>query len=222
MAASLLIAPECVLATPSAFATAFTTSTTTTYNNIYTPPVISNIQTYSTELIAEMQGGTVLYDQTFTVPYSDPSVSTAALGVAQGLLTGDGAASILGPNLLSNNTSLLSSVSVTGSPIFVSSDAATATTAYVGPQTIYVGANQADPFVLLAGQTDYDTLITSVITQDIPTNTTDTYLTTQVYELIGVPAPSTVPEPDTLSLWGAAVMAFGLVRRRRVVASTSD
>jgi len=43
-----------------------------------------------------MQGGPVLYDQTFPVPFADP-IFQSAIGTAESVLTGAGAVSFLVP-----------------------------------------------------------------------------------------------------------------------------
>ena len=106
----------------------------TTHNTV----VSQRVDTFALELIGRMQGGSILYDQTLNVAFADPSVQ-AAIGTLQGVLTGSGATSFLGPNLLSTNTSLFGSVAQTvenrrDSPI-INNFVAT----YVGPWTLSVG-----------------------------------------------------------------------------------
>jgi hypothetical protein len=159
----------------------FTSLSTTTTNDYNTTTVNQQVNQYSTELIAQMAGGPVLFDQTFNVAFSDLTVQTA-VAQATGVLTGAGATSITGPTETSSSQTLVSSsstvqdtlVSSALSPPFLSSNV------YIGPQTIMVGANQSEAFTLLAGQIDVDDLayITNVYDQTV-TNT-DTYLTTTV------------------------------------------
>ena len=92
------------LATPTTTATSSFTTSTAVVETIIDTPVTQQVNTYSTELTAEMQGGPVLYDQTFPVAFADPVFQTA-IGSAESVLTGAGAASFLGPTLLnSTNT----------------------------------------------------------------------------------------------------------------------
>jgi hypothetical protein len=115
--------------------TSFTTSTAEV-DTIIDTPVTQQVNTFSTELIAQMLGGPVLYDQTFPVPFADPLLQSA-VGTAKSVLTSNGAASFIGPTpALSTNTSSSSTQTVqTGS----TSNPSVTFTQYFGPQTINVG-----------------------------------------------------------------------------------
>jgi hypothetical protein len=91
---------------------------------------LSITHTYTTEITGRMQGGPLLFDQLFSLPFADLSVQTAVLQ-ADAVLAGAGAISFTGPALISQQT-----------PFYV------VTTAFVGPQTIqkqkdYAGAARA-------------------------------------------------------------------------------
>jgi hypothetical protein len=73
------------LAIPATTQTFFTTSTAE-IDTIIDTPVTQQVNTFSTELTAQMQGGPVLYDQTFPVPFADPVFQTA-IGTAESVLT---------------------------------------------------------------------------------------------------------------------------------------
>jgi hypothetical protein len=193
--------------------TTYSTSTRT-ISDTTNIAVTQQVDTFAVELIARMQGGSTLYDQTFNVAFTDPTVQ-AALVTAQGVLTANGAASFL-QNLLSTNTSLFGSVLQTGSPVTTGTDVSATTTMYIGPQTIMVGDNQSQAFTIVAGGIDYDTLVTTLIYQTITTTTTDTYFTKEVYELIGIPTATSVPEPGTLGLLAMGLVGIvgGVLRRK--------
>jgi hypothetical protein len=207
-------------------------------DTIMTTPVTQRVDTYSTELRARIGNGSFLYDQTFNVPFSDPQVQ-AAITQAHSVLAGAGAVSFTGPTQISSNTSQVSSTTntvTTGtSPqVFIS------TTQYVGPQTIptanlgicqsYVlnGANirptltgcvpGGTPFIIAPGGVDYDTLTFSLVTISKTATTTNTFLTTAVYELDGFaqgsPPPAT-PVPPSLVLVLTGLAGAGLYRVRR-------
>jgi len=106
-------------------------------DTIYPTTVNQSVNQFSTELIAQMAGGPVLFDQTFNAAYSDPMVK-AAVAQAAGVLTGAGATSITGPTQTSYSQTLVnsSSVTVTNSTTDNIIDQATD---WVGPQTVLVG-----------------------------------------------------------------------------------
>jgi hypothetical protein len=213
------------LATFATATTSFTTSTAEV-DTIIDTPVTQQVNNFSTELIAQMQGGPVLYDQTFPVPFADP-VFQSAVGSAEAVLTSNGAASFIGPTLvLSTNTSSSSTQTVqTGS----TSNPSTTLTSYIGPQTINIGdygvcqsypppvgcTIGGTPFTLAAGQTDYDTFTLNRVNILTTTTTTNTNLLTQVYDLVGVPA-STAPEPPAWTLLGAGLLGLGFIYRQRI------
>ena len=96
-----------------------------------------SVNQFSTELIAQMAGGPVLFDQTFNAAYSDPTVQ-AAVAQAAGVLTGAGATSITGPTETSSSQTLVngSSVTVTNS---TTDNIILQVATWVGPQTVLIG-----------------------------------------------------------------------------------
>jgi hypothetical protein len=190
-------------------------------------PVTQQVNTYSTELTAEMQGGPVLYNQTFPVPFADPVFQTA-IGTAESVLTGAGAASFLGPTLLSSTDTTSSTTNTVQTGLMVTGSSTT-TTLYFGPQTINVGdlgvcesyppltgCTGGTPFVLGEGQSDLDTLTVTLADIFTTTTTTNTDLLTQDYNLIGVPLAAPVPEPPTWTFLGAGLLGLGCVFRQRI------
>jgi len=195
-------------ANPQGANTFFTSSTATDYDNLVAPPVDVQLNDFSTEIIAQMAGGPVLFDETFNAAYSDPAVQAAvALAVAD--LTGAGAASYAGPTETSFLQTLVDSSSATTTNV-VATGVFVATTEYSGPQTIMVGDNQSQSFTLLAGQEDFDTLVTTDVTNLLTTTVTDTYLDSSVYNLLGE-----VPEPNAGWLLGVGAVALALSRWRK-------
>ena len=61
-----------------------------------TTPVTQRVDTYSTELRARIGNGAFLYDQTFNVAFSDPTVQNA-ITTARGVLSGGGRSTSMVP-----------------------------------------------------------------------------------------------------------------------------
>ena len=175
-----------------------------TYN---TTNVTQEVNAYQVELKARMQGNTYLYDQTFNVPFADSTVQ-AAITQAKSVLTQTGALSLTGPTQLSSTTSTASATNTVQA--VQSNNTYFGTTTYFGPQVIAVGsrgicqtssvppastASSLYPVLtgctsgtvmnLFAGAEDIDTIITSFVTIGQTVTTTNTTLTSQVYEIDG-------------------------------------
>lgn len=196
--------------------TTFTNSTKTNYHTTDTP-VSQRVDTFSTELIARMQGGPTLYDQTFNAAFADPLVQ-AAIVAARAVLTGSGASSSVGPTLLSSSASLVSSITQTSPPVVVGTNVTTTVNVYIGPQTIFVGPEQSQAFVIAAGGEDIDTLVSTDIFRVTTTTTTNTFLNRAVYELVGISAATAVPLNPWVPIASAiaiALLAVGWQLRRR-------
>ena len=210
-----------------------------------TTSATQQVNTFRTELKARMQGGAYLFDQTYNVAFTDPSIA-AAITQAKAVLTSAGAASFTGPTQLSSNQSTTSSTNTvqTGSQ----SNPSVVTTSYIGPTTIFIGnlgvctsvaiaqaASQTNGcsisgtvFPIAAGGIDYNTLEVNQVTISQTATTTNTTLTSQVYEIDGVPAgttpapPAATPAPPTLILCLAGLALAGvysMLRAARIVQS---
>ncbi len=214
-------------AIPSSTTTGASTTTFSTaeIDTIIDTPVTEQVNAYSTTLTAEIEGGPVLYDQTFAVAFADP-IFQSAIGAAESALTSAGAVSILGPTLLSSTTSATSTTNAVQTGSMVTGTSITATV-YIGPQTINVGAFGVcqsyppptgctiggTPFAIPPGAVDTDFFALSLVDIYTTTTTTTTDLLTQDYNLIGVPAA--VPEPSTWALFCAGFIGLGGIFRQR-------
>jgi hypothetical protein len=180
-----------------------TNSTTATIQYVDTP-VTQTVNNYSTTITAKVNGS-VVFSQTYSAPYSDPSVQQA-ITQADAVLHGDGA-TYGTPQLASTSTVLQNTATVTPPPVTcdqafggagVATGATTqSTTVTFGPATINVGQCQDDIFIILSGQEDIN--VNTDTTFNVAQNlvTTNTYLTTQTYTISGtssaVPAPALSP-----------------------------
>ena len=197
--------------------TNYTYSTQTVVHDTYLP-VSQTVDRYSTEIKAILNGGTVVYDQTFTLAFTDPTVQ-AAVQAAEALLAANNA-TFGAPFLASTNTLLLSSDTANSAPVTTGTDVWAVTTSYIGDvggTTLMIGENRSQAFTLLMGQVDYDTLLTTDVYQSIDVVTTNTYLTTQFWQIDGVTAPvSSVPDASSTGLMlGGSLAAMGWFARRK-------
>ena len=145
------------------------------------------------------------------------------------MLTGAGAASFLGPTLLSSTDTLTSTTQTVKTGSMVTGTSVT-TTEYIGPQTINIGdygvcqsyppptgcTIGGTPFFIPAGGQDTDTFFLTLVDIFTTTTTTNTDLLTQVYNLAGVPGATAVPEPPAWTLLGAGLLGLGCVFRQRI------
>jgi hypothetical protein len=185
-----------------------TNSTSSSYVTVQTP-VTQQVNQYSTTLKAILNGSQTVFQQTYTVAFSDPAVQ-AAVSTADAILTGDGA-SPSAPAQTSTSTVLQSSL-VSNGPIVQSTQAtgnvSVTTVDTFGPATIMVGDNQSDTFTVLAGQEDINVNTNTEYYAYQNVTTTNTYLTTQTYTISGTAAAvSATPAPASwlLMLTGLAV-----------------
>jgi hypothetical protein len=170
-------------------------------------------------LIATLNGSQV-FSQTLDAPFSDPSVQ-AALSTADGILSADGA-SFGAPFLASGNTSLLGSdLSYVQTGETPTGNVSFGQTVTFGPAFAIVTCFTAscNYAVVFIEPSVSDDIVTTVAEFAIDRNvvTTNTFLTTQTYEIDGTTETNAVPEPATwgLMLTGMAAIAIGRIRRSR-------
>ena len=203
------------------------------------------VQTFSTRLLAVLDGTTTVYDLSFAAAFADPVVQ-AALAAAEAALAAAAApdpVALAGPTTPGATTSLIGSV--TGSPVVTGSTVVLETTAgiMVGPGTIQIGdlglctgtgpVFRQDPggtgvptncsgggpqtFAVIAGEINTNTNVNALTTTFRSITVTDTVLTSAVYTLAGTTQRSTsVPEPGTLALASLVLLAPALARSRAI------
>ena len=187
-----------------------TTSAAEYYSNS-TTTVSQQMTNFSTELIAKLPNGTVVYDQSFTAAYSDPAVQ-AAITAAAVDLTNAGASGYSGPaqtglSETTNTSSFTVPIStnsiviagskawvgpVTGTVTFPVGEYGTVTGYYIenipnesGNYPVCTGGNPVY-VTLSSGQTLYDTMILALFNVFQTTTITSTYTNTTVYTMTGI------------------------------------
>ena len=185
-----------------------------------------------TQLTAHLFGGPVVYDHTFNLPYSDPVVQDAILAAQLALQGITSPLAFIGPNLVSNSVSLVGSSSNTvinsSTDVFYNSLTETLGQAsiFIGQLGACAGVNITDsvpfgctpglgtPYLVVSYSSNVN-INTHTLTQILQTTTTtNTFLTSQVYDLTGVPVSGSVPEPGTVSLVAIGLGGIVLIRRR--------
>ena len=184
------------------------------------------VTNYSTELIARLPNGTVVYDQTFSAPLSDPTVQSA-ITTAAADLSGAGAPAYSGPMQTSfSQTTNNSSVTVPGG---TNINLIVGTKQWVGPVTIKLGnfgivqgytfdavvTNYALPIgghpsflTLPPGATDFDTMILALFDFLPVTTNTSTFTNSAVYVMAGITPLYTVKDLGTLTGTNSQAMAI--------------
>ena len=181
-------------------------------------PVSSATHDYATRIEAVLNGATVVYDQSFNLPYSDPTVQ-AAVAQADAALSNAGASPGSPVQTASNLTTVSSQTSYvsTGS----SGTAAQTTTVTFGPGELGPavnlpnsdGDNSQGYFDLYVGQEDININTASTLTISRTVTTSSTDLLTQQYVIGSVssvggnPGPVISGLPASQSLSGGAGVA---------------
>jgi hypothetical protein len=161
-----------------------------------------------------------------------------AIAVANSLLTGDGAT--FGPPVLTSNSMTLVSTTTSYAPtsptldlptlfacnptisnytetcdgvsVTSTEDSSSAVDTF-GPVTIMTGAGNTDEYAIPGGQEDINVNQDYTYVVDQNAVTTNTYLTTQSYEIDGTTNSTSTPEPGTLALIGCGLALCVGVRR---------
>ena len=216
------------------------TGTNSTTQTFTTQDLTQQTDAYVTEILGKLNGGTV-FDQTFNLAYSDPTVQTGVTSALAAITSLGGSSVIIaGPTQVSQIVTLLSSTSSTTS--VVQSQTITVTVVgLVGPLTLpfdgsgigFLGicatgggsgalptgcsGGNATPGVLAPGQKDINTNANTAEQILQTTTTTDAYQIASVYLLDGTAqGVSAVPEPSTwaMLLLGFAGLGFMAYRRK--------
>ncbi len=208
------------------------TNSITCSEQVQTTNLTQRVDKFATELRAGLQGGPLLLDRTFAAAFNDPVVQSALVS-AQQLLTTQGAKGLIGPALLSNtttltNTSTLTSFIQTAAPqVFVQ------TLSTIGPGVVPTDvrgqcqgvdlasgvpfgcdSNAGSPFIFPAGSINLNTNAHTLYSVSATSTTTNTFLTSQVYELDGTSGPATVPEPGTFAAMAITIAGLCCFRTR--------
>jgi len=187
--------------------TVVTNSTTSSYVAQDTPVSI-RVDQYSTALSAILNGSATVFQQSYALAFTDPTVQ-AAVTSADAILTGDHA-TFSAPVLTSTSTALQSSqVSwvFTGDTTPTGNVTQTGVTTF-GPVALPVGQNQTDVFIVLAGQLDINLNTNTEYYAARNDVTTSTYLTTSAYTISGTASVSATPAPAS---WMLLVTGLGVV-----------
>ena len=235
-----LLAAGLAHAAPSGPGPGGATLSTTTTGSLVTQiqAITQRVDRFETHIQGHLQGSNaLLFDQVFGVAVGDPTVSSAIMA-ARSILAANGATSSSGPSLRSSALALQGSQLVAVHTDTPGRQFQTFTNT-IGPAEILIGdgdlhcagftEDSAHPgtgtafgcnpslfthFTVAAGNINIDAH-THLVTNRLVTNTTtETWLTTQFYEVLGLQSANSVPEPGTLVLVAAALAALAMLGRR--------
>ena len=180
--------------------------TLTTYSDT---PVAQTTHTYSTNIEGVLNSSTVVYDQTFNLPYSDPQVQAA---VAQAQAAVSAAVGSAGSATLS--ASNLASQAAQTSTVQTGSTSNTSTSSTTGFGPTFFGPNTQVPlgssetprgyYYVVPGQTNVniDSTTTTNVSRTVTTTSTD--LLSQQYIVTGTTMAAAAPTTTTLISSSAA------------------
>jgi hypothetical protein len=192
-------------------------------------PVNQRVDQYSTMLIAIINGTQTVFSDVLPVQISDPSAIAAILS-ADGILTADHA-TFGSPQLISTSVSQIGSqtdFSAIPQQVFdnfgnacgfavngVMDTVSVSTTTTLGPVTIPVGPCNTDQLSILPSQTDIN--VENIVDYFVPrtVTTTNTFLTSQTFEIDGATDLADVPEPATAGMILAGGLGLALLLRKR-------
>ena len=211
---------------------ATTNASTSRTQTLHTTNSAVEVDNYLTRITARFGSGPLLYDQSFSLQVSDPTVQ-AAIQQARNQLTG--AVTIAGPNQVSNVKSL-TGTSQTASVNSTQVSLDTALTNTIGPTTTLIGdfglctgltgtaPNRSPtgcqggvPFAVLAGTSNITNNLNTQTDTFQTVTTTSTFQIAQTYELNGTApvSPPTTPAPPSLWLALGGIAASGIYYMKR-------
>lgn len=93
---------------------------------------------YRTQIIGQLQGGTVLYDQSFALPYADPTVQAGQTAAMLAVTTAGGPGVVIGAPMLTDTAQTVTSTSVTTYTL-VGTTLSSQTALAIGPDSLLIG-----------------------------------------------------------------------------------